>query len=130
MMIFSSVDVAGFGAKHLYSVRREFKRKIIRNLPTGTNDSAARLLKFDNIEHAFERKFVEIKSIRHVVVGRDSLRVGIDHDGAEAFAAECFQRLHARPIELHRAAYGIWARTENGDLILAWSNIVLSTVIG
>src|SRR3990167_4666497 len=45
--IFGAIDVLGVCAKYLDAVRREFESKIIRNLAAGTNDSAARLLKFD-----------------------------------------------------------------------------------
>ena len=76
--------------------------------------------------HRLETQFVEIKAVADIIVGGDSLRVVIDHDGAVAAAAYGTQRADAAPVELHAAAdaIGTGPQHDDGFLFRAEAHIV------
>ena len=60
-----------------------------------------RILHVDDVHNTLECEFVEIQTVAHIVVGRHSLRVIIDHDRAIAMLANSIQCLYTTPVELN-----------------------------
>ena len=54
----------------------------------------------DDLENVFERQRLEVKAVRRVVVGRNGLRIAVDHDRFIAVLAERHRGVHAAVIEL------------------------------
>ena len=102
MAILGSIDVLRRRTEDRNAIARERECQIIRNLSAGRDNDALRFFEIRNIQNAFERKLFEIQAIGHIVVGRNCLRIGIDHDRVKPLFFERLERLHARPVELDR----------------------------
>ena len=79
----------------------ELHGQVIRNLSTYRDNHTTRLLQIDDIKHTFEGEFVEVETVAHVVVGRYSLGVVVDHDGLVAQLAGGLYSIHRTPVELN-----------------------------
>ena len=93
----------------------QFHRQVIRNLTSGRNNHTMRVLQFDDIHDALKSQFIEIEPVTYIVVGRNGLRVIIDHYRAETIIADGIQRLYATPVKLHRRTDTISSRAEHDD---------------
>ena len=60
--------------------RLERARQLERRLPAELHDHAFRLLALHDLEHVLERQRLEVQLVRRVEVGRDGLRIRVDHD--------------------------------------------------
>ena len=58
--------------------------EIERCLSAKLNNYAFRLFYVDNVHYVFEREWLEIKSIRGVVIRGDRFGITVDHDGFKA----------------------------------------------
>ena len=74
------------------------------------------LLLGDDLEHVLERQRLEVQPVGGVVVGRDGLRVAVDHDGLEAVLAQRQRRVHAAVVELDALADAVGAAAQDHDL--------------
>src|SRR3989344_6684203 len=130
MTIFRPVYVLGIRTHYFNAVAKELDGQIIRNLTTRGYHHAIWIFELDDIEHALKREFVEVEAIRHVVIGRDGLGIGIDHDRAATLCTQRFERLYARPVEFNGATDCIGSGAKNGNLIGSRGDIVLATAVG
>ena len=78
----------------------ERHRELERRLPAELDDHPERLLLLDDVEDVLEGQGLEVEPVRGVVVGRDRLRVAVDHDRLDARLAEREGGVHARVVEL------------------------------
>ncbi len=60
--------------------------------------------RLDDVEHVFERERLEVEAVGGVVVGRDRLGVGVDHDGLVAQFAQRERGVDAAVVELDALA--------------------------
>ena len=72
----------------------------------------------DNLQHVFKRQWLEVQTIRRVIVSRDCLRVAIDHDGLKPVFTQCQGRMHAAVVELNPLTNPVWTATKHHDLAL------------
>ena len=96
--------------------RAERLGELERRLPAVLHDHAERLLDVQDLHHVLERQRLEVQAVRSVVVGRDGLRVAVDHDGLEPVLAQRERRVHAAVVELDALADAIRAAAEDHDL--------------
>ncbi len=87
LAIFGKVDRIGRRADDRHTGGFERACELQRGLSAVLHDDAFRLFLVDDLEHVFERHRLEIQAIGSVVVGRDSLRIAVDHDGFIAILA-------------------------------------------
>lgn len=73
------------------------------------DDNTLRLLEFVDIHDALETKFLKVQAIRLVEVGRDRLRIVVDHDCAPAHLAELARASDGAPVKLHARANAVYA---------------------
>jgi hypothetical protein len=92
-------------------VPREAKRRLAAELRDDTDG----LLAVDHGEHLLRRERLEVQPVGGVVVGRDGLRVAVDHDGLVAEAAEGLHRVDAAVVELDALPDPVRARAEDHD---------------
>src|ERR1700676_5196741 len=84
-----------------------------------------------NGEHIFERQRLKIKSIAGVVIGRDRLRIAIDHDGLVPIVAQGESRVATAVIEFNSLPYAIRPTSEDDDFfLLGWRRFVFFFVCG
>ena len=91
----------------------ELHCKIVRNLSTYTDNHSTRHFKVNHIEYALERQFVEIETVAHIVVGRDCLRVIIDHYRLVPLLAGGGNGIDRAPVELDARADAVCSRAED-----------------
>ncbi len=108
----------------------QFHCQVIRYLTTHRNDDTTRRLQLDHIEHALQRKFVEIQAVAHVVVGRNGLRVVVNHDRFVTQLASGVDGVNRTPVELNRRTDTVSTRTEyyHRFLIIIIINVVCSYI--
>ena len=81
--IFGGVDHVGAGPDDLHARRFESPREVQRSLATELHDHTVGLHSVTNIEDIFGRKWLEEEDVRRVVVGGDSLGIGVHHDALD-----------------------------------------------
>ena len=81
-----------------------------RRLAAELHDDALGLLDLDDAEHVLERQRLEVQAVGGVVVGRDRLRVAVDHHRVAAGLADGHRRVHAAVVELDALADAVRAR--------------------
>ena len=97
--------------------RFERQREIQRRLPAELDDDAVRLFDVVDIENLFERERLEVQAIAGVVVGRNGLRIAVDHD---RLMIELLQReggVAAAVVELDALADAVRAAAQDHDLL-------------
>ena len=77
------------------------------------------LLAVHDREHVLERQRLEVEPVGRVVVGRDRLRVAVDHDRLEAVVLEREGGVHAAVVELDALPDAVRAAAEDHDLLAA-----------
>ena len=100
LAVLGHVDRVGRGADDRHAVALEVARELERRLAAELHDDAPRLLDVHDLEHVLERQRLEVQAVGGVVVGRDRLRVAVDHDGLEPVLAQRERRVHAAVVEL------------------------------
>src|SRR5215211_574040 len=90
-------------------------------------DHAFRFLAPYDLEHVFRRQRLEVQTCGGVVVGRDGLRVGVDHDGVVAALLEGVAGVDASVVELYALAdaVGPAAEDDDGGVLLAPDLVLL-----
>ena len=71
--------------------------------------------KFQHIQDIFRRDWLKVKRIRHFVIGADSFRIIIDHDGFVAKLLCCHDTVHAAIIKFNALADADRAGTDDRD---------------
>jgi hypothetical protein len=95
---------------------REAERGLAAELHDDADQFAALALGVDDLEHVLEGERLEVEPVGGVVVGRDGLRVAVDHDRLEPGIGERERRVHAGVVELDPLADPVRARAEDHDL--------------
>src|SRR5688500_17895418 len=91
-------------------------RQVERRLAAELNNDAFGMLDVNDVHHVLEGQRLEVEAVRSVVIGRDRLRVAVDHDGLKALFAQGKARMTAAVIELYPLADAIRPRPENHNL--------------
>ena len=84
-----------------------------RRLAAELDDHALGLLDLDDRQHVLERQRLEVQPVGRVVVGRDRLRVAVDHHRVAAGLAHGHRRVHAAVVELDALADPVRAGAED-----------------
>ena len=92
--------------------------EIERRLPAELDDDAVRLLLVADVEDVLERERLEEKFVAGVVVGRDGLRVRVDHDGLVPDFLQREGGVDATVVELDALADAVRPAAEDHDLLL------------
>ena len=95
------------------------------------HDRAFRLLLVVNTQNIFDGERLEVQLVRSVVVGRDGLRITVDHDGLIAFISKCERGVDTAVVELDALADAVGAAAENHYLpFLADIDFVRGVICG
>ena len=95
------------------------------------NEYALRFFLIVNVEHVLESERLKVKFVARVVIGRDRLRIRIDHDRFESELAQRKGGVHAAVIELNSLADTVRPAPQDHYLALAaLAPLILVTVRG
>ena len=117
LAVFGQVDVLGIGADDRHAEPLQRQRKIQRRLAAELHDHAVGLFGVDDVQHFFERERLEVEAVAGVVVGRDGLRIAVDHDRLDAELLQRERRVAAAVIELDSLPDAVRAAAQNHDLL-------------
>ena len=98
-----------------HAVFGKIQRAVERRLPAHRRQNRVRPLLGDNLLHRLPLNRLDIRRIRHLRVGHNRRRIGIDENDAEALAAQRLARLRAGIIELAGLADDNRASANNQD---------------
>src|SRR5208283_1550132 len=122
LTVFGQVDAFGRGPDDVDACGFERQRKIQRRLTAKLYDYADRRASgsfvFADGKHILERKRLEVEAVAGVVVGRDRLRIAVDHDGFVAILAQRVAGVAAAVIKFNSLPDAIGTGTENHNLLL------------
>ncbi len=90
-------------------------RELERRLAAELDDDAVGLLALADLEHLLRAERLEVEAVGGVVVGRDRLRVAVDHHRLVAERAEGLRGVDAAVVELDPLADPVRARAEDDD---------------
>ena len=77
--VFGTIDIFGLGAKKRHMLLGQLHGQIVGNLAAGGNNHTMGRLKFDDVHDTLKSEFVKIKTVAHVIVGGNRLRIVVDH---------------------------------------------------
>ena len=106
--------------------RCERHGELERRLAAELHDHAVGLLRSHDVQHVLERQRLEVQLVRRVVVGRDRLRVAVDHDRLVARLAQGERGVHAAVVELDPLADAVGTAAEDHDLLALAARASLS----
>src|SRR6267378_1371333 len=69
-------------------------------------------------KHVLERKRLEVEAVAGIVVGRDRLRIAVDHDGFVAILAQRVAGVAAAIIKFNSLPDAVGTGTEDDDFLL------------
>ena len=77
-------------------------------------------------QHVFQGQRLEVESVAGIVVGRDRLRIAVDHDGFETIITQRECRMAAAVVELNSLPDAVRPAAQNNDLLLlGWARLRL-----
>src|ERR1043166_7214835 len=84
-----------------------------------------------NRPHIFKGQRLEVEAVGGVVVGRDRLRIAVDHDGLVAIVLQREGSMAAAVVKLDSLSNTVRAGTEDDDLLLCrWRRFIFLVVAG
>lgn len=92
------------------------RRGLAAELDDDAGEFAACLLHLQDLDHVLGRQRLEIEPVGGVVVGRDRLRVAVDHDRFVAGLGQREAGVAAAIVELDALADAVGAAAEDDDL--------------
>ena len=96
---------------------RQLERRLAAELHDHALEGTRLLLGADNFQHILGSQRLEIKPVGGVVVGRDGLRVAVDHDGLVAGLGEGEAGVAAAIVELDALADPVRTAAQDDDLL-------------
>src|SRR5918997_861350 len=111
--VLGEVDRLRLGPEQRHAGGFQTGRELQRRLAAELHDHALGLLDFDDPEHVVERQRLEVQPVARVVVGRDGLRVAVDHHRVAARLAHGQRGVHAAVVELDPLADPVRAGAED-----------------
>ena len=111
--VFCEVDRLVRSAEDAIAAFLDRAGELERRLASELGDDADRLLAIADGEDFLRRERLEVEPVGGVVVGRDRLRVAVDHDRLEPEGAEGLRGVHAAVVELDALSDPVRARPED-----------------
>ena len=111
-----SGEVPRIGTFAACSARGELQRRLPAELHDHAEQLSARLLDAHDLQHVLGGERLEVEPVGRVVVGRDGLRIAVDHDRLEARLVEREGGMAAAIVELDALADAVRPAAEDDDL--------------
>ena len=109
--VFSTVDRNRRSTQYRNRLTVKFHSQVVRDLSAYRNDHTTRLFEIDYVKYTFERKFVEVETVAHIIVSRNRFRVVVNHDRLVTQFAGSLNCIHRAPVKFYRAADTVSTRT-------------------
>ena len=113
--IFRGIDIIRACADDCGARVLQLHGQIQRGLSAELHDDAGALLALVDVHHVFERQRFKVELIAGIVVGRDRLRIAVDHDGLKASIAQRKGGVTAAVVKFNALANAVRAATEDHD---------------
>ena len=94
---------------------RQPRRQLQRRLAAELDDDALGPLELDHAEHVVQGERLEVEAVRGVVVGRDRLRVAVDHHRVATGPAHRHRGVDAAVVELDPLSDPVRPRAQDDD---------------
>ena len=114
--VLGKIDRLRLGAHDRHAGVLERVRELERRLPAEGHDDTLGLLGLDDVHDVLEGQRLEVEPIARVVVGRDRLRVAVDHDRLVAQIVQRVRRVHAAVVELDALPDAVGSRAQDHRL--------------
>ena len=122
LAVFRQIDRLGRRADDVHARRLQRQRQIQRRLSAELHDHAhrrsARSFVLADGKHVFQGQRLEVEAIAGVVVGRDRLRIAVDHDGLVTIVAQRKRRVAAAVVKLNSLPDAVGPAAQNDDFLL------------
>ena len=115
MPVFGAVDGLRRRSQNRDVLSVQAHGEVVGNLPAHGNDDAFGRFKFRYVQNRFQREFIEVQAVAHVVVGRNGFRIAVYHHAPVSFRLNGFNRADAAPVKLHRRPDSVRPGTENDN---------------
>ncbi len=115
--VLCEIDTFRRRAEDLYACIFQLFCNIERGLAPELYDGAYWFFFFINAQHVFHGKRFKIEFIGGIVIGRDSFRVAVYHDGFIPFIPQGECRMDTRIIKFDTLPYPVRAAAKNHDLL-------------
>ena len=131
MAVFSTVDRQRRSTQYRNILAIQFHCQVVRDLATYGYDHTLRHFQVHHIEYTFERKFVEVQTVAHIVVGRNRFRVVVDHDRLVTQFTCSLCCIYRTPVELYGRTDAVSTRSQDhyALVVLVVRDIMFATVV-
>ena len=116
LAILGKIDGVGLGTHDVHAALLEHARQLKRGLAAERHHDAVGALNIDNVHDVLVGKRLKVKTVGRVVVGRNGLRIAVDHDGLKAAGRQCIARMHTAVVELDTLADTVGAGAQDHRL--------------
>ncbi len=131
LAVFGAVDGIRAGTDDRHAVGLQRSGQFQRGLATVLDNHALGFFDAHDFQHIFQGHRLEVETIRGVVIGRDGLRVTVDHDGLVTIFAQGQRCVHAAVVELDTLTDTVRAAADDHDLVaVARSRFALLVIAG
>ena len=116
--VFGKIDPFRGCPENPYAVCLKRLCELQRRLPAKAHNHPYGLFLFADVQDIFEGQRFEIELIGGIVIGRDSLRIAVHHDGPEALFRQSHDPVHAAIVEFNSLTDAVRSAAEDNDLLL------------
>ena len=126
------VDVARRSAEDGDMMHIQTDSQVVRNLASHRHYIAVRSLEVTDVEHTFQRQFLEIQPVADIIVRRYGFRVVVYHHPSPASLADGLQGCNRAPVKLDRRTDAVSSGAEHNHrtAVLFKFDVVITAVIG
>src|SRR5439155_13939396 len=115
--VFRKVDRFGRGSDNRHTRMLQIQSEVQRRLSAELYDHAVRLLFSDNVKDIFQRKRLEVKTVRGIVIGRYRFRIAVHHDRLVALFLQGKRCMATAIIELNPLPDPVRTASQDDDLL-------------
>src|ERR1700733_12336438 len=99
----------------------ELERRLTTKLYDHANQFTVFLFLANNSNHIFRRERLKIQAVRGIVVGRNRLRVAVNHDGFIPCILQGIGRMYTAIIKLNPLPYAVRPTTKDDNFFaIGW----------
>ena len=86
--------------------------QVVRNLSACRYDNTVRIFQVKDVHDTLECQLVEVKTVAHIIVGRNRLGIIVNHHRTISFLTDRVQCLHTAPVKFYRRTDTVSTRAE------------------
>mmetsp|Transcript_4160 Transcript_4160/g.10064 ORF Transcript_4160/g.10064 Transcript_4160/m.10064 type:complete len:401 (+) Transcript_4160:1745-2947(+) len=127
--VLSPVDHLGRRAQHVGPVGLEGEREVVGDLTSEGHDCPSAAFHVVDVQNSLQAELFEVEPVALIEVGRNGLRVAVDHDCLLPLSDQSSQAQDRSVIKLHAASDPVRPTSHHHDAMVVEGDVTLSAVV-